>query len=322
MEKQKTSTQLFTIQMAAQISGLTTHTIRAWEKRYSALVPNRSQTGRRLYTNEEIARLSLLSQLTSIGNAIGQIANLPDEELKEMFKRLSNNNNFHDLTSKKIHIDEFTDTKNTLSSLILALTNFKFDIISHELNKAKLCLSPKQFALELISPLLNEVSVMVDRGLMNAAHEYAISSIIRFHIGHVLFKFYERKNKSNTKIAFATPEGDLHEFGILMSALLCSNHQHNFIYLGPNMPSDALSEAIKATETSILVLGTSTLSLNINPRFNLTDYLNNLNETLPMKVEIWIGGKASFDPKILKSTRTFKVLSTLQMFDDLLTQIN
>ncbi|MFP5490687.1 MAG: MerR family transcriptional regulator [Bacteriovoracia bacterium] len=76
----------FNIQMAAQISGLSTHTIRAWEKRYGALRPDRTETGRRQYSTEEIERLTLLSQLTNLGNSIGQIARLPDGELKEIYQ--------------------------------------------------------------------------------------------------------------------------------------------------------------------------------------------------------------------------------------------
>ena len=75
--------------MAAQISGLSTHTIRAWEKRYGALRPDRTETGRRQYSTEEIERLTLLSQLTNLGNSIGQIARLPDPELKEIYQKLT-----------------------------------------------------------------------------------------------------------------------------------------------------------------------------------------------------------------------------------------
>jgi hypothetical protein len=44
----------FNIQLAAQMTGLTAHTIRAWEKRYQALSPERTNNGRRLYSSRSI----------------------------------------------------------------------------------------------------------------------------------------------------------------------------------------------------------------------------------------------------------------------------
>lgn len=314
--------QLFTIQMAAQISGLSTHTIRAWEKRYKALVPNRSQTGRRLYSSEEIDRLTLLSQLTQIGNSIGQIANLPDPELKALFKKLTNSKDQVQATIKKVSYDNFADTKATYSNLMLAVQNYKFDILSHELNKAKVVLPPKKFALELVGPLLHEVGVMVERGLMNVSQEHALSSILKFHIGHILFKHYEKRNKSQHKIAFATPEGDLHEFGILIAALLCVHYEHDFFYLGPNLPASALADAARATECDIVVVGSSTPPDMRITKLTLDEYFNELSENLPPKIELWIGGESHFDAKgLLKKHKNIKLISSLPLLDELLEKL-
>lgn len=314
--------QLFTIQMAAQISGLSTHTIRAWEKRYKALVPNRSQTGRRLYSSDEIDRLTLLSQLTQIGNSIGQIANLPDSELKALFKKLTNSKEQVQNTIKKAGLDNFTDTKSMYSNLILAVQNYKFDILSHELNKAKLVLTPKKFALELVGPLLHEVGIMVERGLMNVSQEHALSSILKFHIGHLLFKHYEKKNKSPNKIAFATPEGDLHEFGILIGAMLAVNYEHDFFYLGPNLPAVALADAVKATECNIVVVGSSAPPDMRITKQTLDEYFTELTSLLPPKVELWVGGESHFDAKgLLKKYKNTKLVSSLVLFDELLEKL-
>ena len=40
----------YTIRYVSQRTGLTPHVIRAWEKRYAAVVPNRSAKNRRLYS--------------------------------------------------------------------------------------------------------------------------------------------------------------------------------------------------------------------------------------------------------------------------------
>ena len=77
---------LHTIKVAAKRSGLSTHLIRMWERRYQAVKPERSDTGRRLYSDEEIDRLRKLKQATEAGESIGQIADLSNSELAELLE--------------------------------------------------------------------------------------------------------------------------------------------------------------------------------------------------------------------------------------------
>ena len=72
------------IKFAARKSGLTPHVIRVWEKRYDAVSPNRTDTNRRLYSEAEIERLTLLKTATHGGHSIGNIARLPIEKLKAL----------------------------------------------------------------------------------------------------------------------------------------------------------------------------------------------------------------------------------------------
>jgi DNA-binding transcriptional MerR regulator len=68
---------------AARLTGLTVHTIRVWERRYEAVVPERSEGGRRRYSVRQVERLGLLKQLTDLGESIGSIASLDDDGLRQ-----------------------------------------------------------------------------------------------------------------------------------------------------------------------------------------------------------------------------------------------
>ena len=48
--------QMHTIHFAAQHTGLSQHTIRAWERRYAALSPERTLTNRRLYSTADLEK--------------------------------------------------------------------------------------------------------------------------------------------------------------------------------------------------------------------------------------------------------------------------
>ncbi len=78
--------EYFQIGSVARMSGLTVHAIRAWEKRYEAVVPSRSDRGRRLYDREAVRRLTLMKRLVDRGHAISTIANLDTEVLEERWE--------------------------------------------------------------------------------------------------------------------------------------------------------------------------------------------------------------------------------------------
>ena len=77
----------YPVQVVVRQTGLTAHVLRAWEKRYGAIRPTRSESGRRVYSDLDIRRLKLLSRVTKQGHPIGSVATLPDEVLETLAKR-------------------------------------------------------------------------------------------------------------------------------------------------------------------------------------------------------------------------------------------
>ncbi len=57
-------------------------TLRVWERRYAVTRPSLSQSGQRLYSQDDVRRLVLLKQLTDQGHAIGSIAALDMAQLQ------------------------------------------------------------------------------------------------------------------------------------------------------------------------------------------------------------------------------------------------
>ena len=62
------------IRVVARLTGLTTHVIRAWERRYGAVKPVRTDAGARLYDDAAVERLQLLKALVDTGEAISAAA--------------------------------------------------------------------------------------------------------------------------------------------------------------------------------------------------------------------------------------------------------
>lgn len=68
---------------AARLAGLSVETLRVWERRYDLSDTRRSAHGQRLYSAQQVHRLSLLKQLVDQGHPIGQLAHLSIERLRE-----------------------------------------------------------------------------------------------------------------------------------------------------------------------------------------------------------------------------------------------
>ncbi len=77
--------QLTTYKIGAvsRITGIGSETLRAWERRYNAVTPSRTESGDRNYSRDDVAKLLLLKSLVDAGISIGTIARLNMEQLKE-----------------------------------------------------------------------------------------------------------------------------------------------------------------------------------------------------------------------------------------------
>ena len=77
----------YKIGAVSKITGIGTETLRAWERRYQAIIPKRSLSGDRVYSSEDLSKLFLLKNLVDAGNAIGSIAYLSEDELKDKWDK-------------------------------------------------------------------------------------------------------------------------------------------------------------------------------------------------------------------------------------------
>ena len=72
------------IKVAAARSGVPAAVLRTWERRYQAVQPERTETGRRLYSDEEIRRIGLIQQATMAGRGVKDVASLPTSDLEAL----------------------------------------------------------------------------------------------------------------------------------------------------------------------------------------------------------------------------------------------
>lgn len=310
--------QYFNIQVASQLSGVASATIRAWEKRYKAVVPQRGDNKHRLYSENDIEKLALLFKLTELGQSIGKIAHLKFEELKDIYSKLMHKP-YEDL--QVVHNKhENIDIDQILNSFYIALRAYKLDIISHELEKVKNLLGPRELCLKVLVPLFREIGIKVAHEEITIAQEHTLSAIFTFHIGQMIGLHYQKKNIKDDLVLITTPEGEMHEIGILASALLCVHYGIKFIFLGANLPAKSLAEAVNALHPKAILLGVIK-GHEISDHKTLEDYINEVNSQISSRPEIWVGGNLKPYVRSELEKKKISYFPTLDAFDDFLKNI-
>ena len=81
MNMNNEAANVYKIGAVSRITGIGSETLRAWERRYSAVTPLRTDSGDRNYTREDVAKLLLLKSLVDGGISISSIASMTFNDL-------------------------------------------------------------------------------------------------------------------------------------------------------------------------------------------------------------------------------------------------
>ena len=261
----------FPIAAAAKITGISIDTLRAWERRYKAVVPERTERGRQ-YGPVQIDRLSQLNQLVRRGHAIGGIASLSDSELRHLLAQ----------RSAQAAPEPSGDL---LGPILRAVEEFNYVRAEDELSRLAAILAPRDVAFQVALPLMNEIGIRWSHGMLGIAQEHLVSQMMRNLLGSMMRLF--RTPNAATKMVLATPAGELHEFGILAAAMLAAMTRIQPIYLGPNLPAQEIANAVERTAARVVVLGVTMPSATVQADLEF------IAAALPATTELWVGGRNS-----------------------------
>lgn len=310
----------YTIQMASKISGVGVHTIRAWEKRYKALVPIRDASGHRTYSKTDVEKLMLLSELCLLGYTISKVAGMSIPELKDLLKDLGKTEASFEATDFNLINDTklTIDPAQSLPILNFALKSYKLDVISQELGKLKTLLSPKEFALEILRPLSHSLAETYSSGAFTSSQEQATRSLLKFHMGYNLYHPTERKDKVNTSVIVCGMEGDLNDLALGSVGLLCGHYGLYYTYLGADISYEALSDIAKSLEATTVIIGPSNVHHQLGKSY-FQSYIEKLSGKLNPTTELIVAGKSELELDKIPSKRLM-VLKTLDAVDEYLSR--
>jgi MerR family transcriptional regulator, light-induced transcriptional regulator len=266
-------------------TGLSSHAIRVWERRYGLICCKRTLTNRRLYSDEEIERLRVLKLLTDCGHRISSIVCLTLDELCLLYKQSvppSPQGNDSVLVLKHQTPDE------CLACCLLAVHHIEQPALTQLLEEARVRYGHRVTLMRIIAPFVYEVGEAWRKGELRVAHEHLATAVIRD------FLSYNARHyppcKSAREIVVATPSGQAHEIGALLVAAAARELGWRATYLGPSLPAEEIAACAKIRGASAVAL--SLVYPGDDP--GVPEQLTELRKLLPQQVALLIGGRAAF----------------------------
>jgi len=74
----------FPIGVVCRMTGIAQETLRAWERRYALVTPSRAGGRNRLYSPDDVKRISLVKALVDAGHPVGSVASLDEGQLEAL----------------------------------------------------------------------------------------------------------------------------------------------------------------------------------------------------------------------------------------------
>lgn len=248
----------YSIKDIEHLSGIKAHTIRIWEQRYGILVPERSDTNIRCYSDKELRYILNISFLNQHGIKISKIANLTEVEIQNEVTRLSANK---------------TDYESQVNALVMAmidLDEFAFDsVFSGNVERSGF----ENCVIEVLYPFLERVGTLWITGSIRPTHEHFISNLIRQKLIAHIDSHKKILKPGAKKFLLFTPENEMHEISLLFQYYILKSRQHDVVYIGLNIPLHDIISVFNHEKPDFLVSSFST-----NPTKDaLKKYLNTLS---------------------------------------------
>ncbi len=236
----------YNIGAAALRAGLSAHVLRAWERRYRALRPSRTDGNQRLYTDADVERLRLLGRLCRSGHRIGRIAGTPVEALLALAVGTQ-------AAADPAGGQAGLEAEDVLARCREAVGEMNGGRLGSLLEAARLSLPVPRLLDEVVLPLMRWIGDQWKAGGIRIAHEHMATDVVRSLLDRVAAE--TPPPDSAPLVVIATPPGEWHELGALAARVTARGRGLRVLYLGAGVPAGELEATVALHRPAAVVLG-------------------------------------------------------------------
>ena len=228
---------LYPIGEVSRRAGVSTDVIRAWERRYGLLAPQRSETNARLYTAADIARLRLMRHYTEQSIPRARAANL----VRSAFTAALDSNPGIPPA----------DVRRATTILRNSLERFDAQPAERALKRLAAVFTPGVILRDVALPYLREVGVRWESSAAAVAQEHFASS---FFEAWMVNAPHRRRGIGSRRAVLACVPGEQHVLGLAAFGIVVRDLGWSVTFLGRDTPLSAARFAAERVSADVVVL--------------------------------------------------------------------
>jgi DNA-binding transcriptional MerR regulator len=271
---------VFSIRDLENFSGIKSHTIRIWEKRYKVLEPDRTDSNIRTYNETELKKILNLAYLNRNGLKISKLAKLNEDELTLQVMSVSSQDENHD--------QSFHPGKILMTAIRFNEFNFKEALEPYIKN-----IGIEKAYIRFFHPLLEKSRILWQTGSLSRAQEQFVRNTIR----QIMFAEDNRLKqpaiKPKASFAMINTSGNLSENNFLFYKYVLKKRGYDVIFTGGILPASEVIEIHKIKSFEYLVVNSSDFDFGRKK----ISYFNSIGKSLFIKKIILTDYPGFFDKK-------------------------
>jgi methanogenic corrinoid protein MtbC1 len=278
---------LLTIGELSRRTGITTHTLRIWEKRYGSPKSIRLPSGHRRYLPQEIERLRAVARTIKLGFRAGKVVGGTLEELHNLMGFESKRFSKVPSPTQSDFLQGQYDSK--IVQWIDWISDFDEENLNFEMHKEWGLQGPLSFITNFAAPLIKQIGDSWECGDLTVAQEHFATEILSNFLGNRWRRQNERKHGKT--VILATLPGERHLLGLQMCAVVMSTTDWKIISLGLDAPEEEIINTVNQCGAPLLCVSVS----NWYGASRAKPILWRLRKQLSQKTDVVVGGGGAPD---------------------------
>jgi DNA-binding transcriptional MerR regulator len=284
-----------------RMTGFPPPVLRAWEKRYGILSPERAPSGHRLYSEDDIQVLLRIKSLISMGRSIGEIALMGQDLLMASQPLKTRSGENWQGTERRTHLIETSGDTEVLgvagnpaldsqlercsASIVEAALAIDSSALEAALNQAFSVVPPEVVIRKVMEPSAREIGELWTKGTCSVAGEHLASGIFVHRLQKLIESSRPQGRSAPTAICACFPD-EQHQLGTLVLAYYLCLHGLSVSYLGASLPFEELEHACELIAPRAVYLSVTRPVVFLTHRPRLIEMLGRLGRS----VHFYIGG--------------------------------
>jgi DNA-binding transcriptional MerR regulator len=228
--------QTYSIADLEKLSGIKSHTIRIWEKRYNIVSPERTDTNIRAYNDDQLKKILNISFLINNGLKISKIASLSLDEL----------------STKVISLTSSTDSfEAQINDFVICSLQFDEPLFDKTYNSLRKTHSLSYIYENIFIPTLRRIGALWSSGELFPAQEHFLSNLIKQKFYHAIEEA-ESSIKRGKKAYLFLPPWEDHDFALLYSNMVLKENGFDVVNVGKTISFESILQCVDKIKPDIL----------------------------------------------------------------------